>query len=585
MTYLPNSDDRNLSTSKVLEELKTENNDFEWYPTTPEIINAIAEDILKADCVFKLDSIFDIGCGDGRVLKGLQRIIKDKRDNYISDLYGIEKARNLIARWDEDITFVGGDFYNTNIAVIKSDVIFSNPPYSDFEQWATSIINNSYSTVIYLVLPSRWAKSERIKSALKKRDLFASVIYKADFFNAERKARAEVDVIRVVSNIYSYNSSNSRMKSFITKEIGDKPYSFTGFRNSDPFNVWFNESFPDFEKKVKNEPVEEEKAKNELFKKTNQIDDLVKLYQKDLTQVVKSFKLLNMLDTSVFKALSIDIETIKRTIKERIKQIKAEYWSHFIDNYEPITKRLTKKYRDKVYNNLTSKTKNIEFTRLNALIITEMVIKKADLYAEEQIKDFFFDLSSKDAIINYKSNKKIFDGGNGWRFMKPNIDTHSHYHLDYRIVQPRLFNIETHFNGSINGYSVKQVISDICVISRLVGMPVPDYINGEEYINKDITYGERNSINYFDINKNEVSELFVIKFFKNGNQHLFLNKEFALRLNLMMGKLCGWVYSAEDAYNEMGGTGESKEEFNKVYKTTKTKSLTLGVDPSYFLSA
>ena len=579
---IPNSDGRKLTTKQKIDELKSENSDFEWYPTTDEIINIIGDDILKADSLLRLDSLLDIGCGDGRVLEKLNDHVKNSSEkmNYrIDNLYGIEKARLHIAQWSDKITFVGSDFYSTNISVIESDIIFCNPPYSAFEEWAASIINNSFTSVIYLVLPSRWVNSELIKSALLKRELTAETIHQTDFSNADRQARAKVDVIRIVSDFYS--------KPLMSKTIQDSPYSFRGYRHNDPFDNWFNENFPDFIEKssgIDAREKAEKAAKSEIFNQTNKIDDLVSLYQRDLKKVVDSFLILNQLDVSVFDELKIDIRTIKKSIKEKINSLKAQYWNEFINNYEPITKRLTEKYRDKVYSNLMKKTKKIDFTSLNALIITEMVIKKADEYTAEQVKDFFFNLSSKDAIINYKSNEKVFSGGSSWRYLKPDGKNHSHYQLDYRIVQPRLFSIDTDYHGKIKGYTVQKVVNDICVIARLVGMPVPDYCNGSEFINSDIEYGSRLAVNYFDINKDEVTELFTIKFFKNGNQHLFLNKDFILRLNILMGKLCGWVNSANDAYEEMKAKNSNKQDFEKMYKSVKTDTLSLGYTAEFLIA-
>ena len=578
---IPNSDSRNLTTKQKIEELKAENSDFEWYPTTDEIINIIGDDVLKADSLYQLNSLLDIGCGDGRVLKKLKSQIKAKsKERYsIGKLYGVEKARLHIAQWSDDITFLGSDFYSTNISAIESDIIFCNPPYSSFEEWAASIIKNSFTSVVYLVLPCRWSKSDKIKAALNKRSQKAEVIHTTDFLNAERQARAKVDIVRIVSDSYK--------KTMIKNAINDKPYSFRGYNKNDPFDNWFNENFSDVIEKSEGIDTKADSKtanKSEVFDQKNTIDDLVNFYQRDLKKVVDSFLILNQLDTSVFDELKIDIATIKRSLKEKIKSLKADYWQEFINNYEPITKRLTSKYRDKIYSNLMSKTKQIDFTAMNALIITEMVIKKADEYTAEQVKDFFYNLSAEDAILNYKSNQKVFTGGGGWRYMKPDGSNHSHYQLDYRIVQHRTFSVDTDWNGNIRGYGVAQAINDICVIARLVGMPLPDYCNGAEYKNETVFHGKRLTVDYFDINNDAVTELFAIKFFKNGNQHLFLNKDFILRLNIMMGKLCGWVHNANDAYEEMKTKNSNKQDFEKMYKSVKTDTLSLGYTAEFLIA-
>ena len=114
---------------------------------------------------------------------------------------------------------------------------------------------------------------------------------------------------------------------------------------------------------------------------------------------------------------------------------------------------------------------------------------------------------------------------------------------------------------------------------------MPDYCNGSEYKNETVHHGKRLTVDYFDIDKNEVTELFAIKFFKNGNQHLFLNKDYILRLNILMGKLCGWVHSANDAYEEMKDKNTNKHDFEKMYKSVKTDSLTLGYTAEFLIAS
>lgn len=108
-------------TRKILADVIGTDSDFEWYPTTNEIINAIKDDLSSEfDCSY---SILDCGAGDGRVLKALS---KGKK-------YAIEKSKPLLNALDRSIFIVGTEFTEQTLLDKKVDVIFSNPPYSEFE--------------------------------------------------------------------------------------------------------------------------------------------------------------------------------------------------------------------------------------------------------------------------------------------------------------------------------------------------------------------------------------------------------------------------------------------------------------------
>ena len=53
----------------TLNVLKENDQDFEWYPTTDEIINCVKKHINAQ--TYRGFSILDIGAGDGRVLKSI----------------------------------------------------------------------------------------------------------------------------------------------------------------------------------------------------------------------------------------------------------------------------------------------------------------------------------------------------------------------------------------------------------------------------------------------------------------------------------------------------------------------------------
>jgi len=111
------------STLQLVKALKDNDEDFEWYPTTSQIIDVIKEDIEENNCDTHL-SVLDCGSGDGRVLNALT---KGKK-------YAIEKSRPLLNALNKSIFVVGTDFESQTLIDKKVSVVFSNPPYSAYAQ-------------------------------------------------------------------------------------------------------------------------------------------------------------------------------------------------------------------------------------------------------------------------------------------------------------------------------------------------------------------------------------------------------------------------------------------------------------------
>jgi hypothetical protein len=157
----------------LLATVKEASQDFEWYPTTKEIIACVDRDLLReydksewnhttqqSDFIHKAIDILDCGAGDGRVLHSL---------SHGGNMYAVEKSTVLIHAMHKDIFIIGTEFNNTTLIDKKVQVIFSNPPYSEFEKWATKIIKEANAEFIYLVLPKRWKDSALISNAIKLR--------------------------------------------------------------------------------------------------------------------------------------------------------------------------------------------------------------------------------------------------------------------------------------------------------------------------------------------------------------------------------------------------------------------------------
>jgi hypothetical protein len=206
-------------TTKKLRVLEAGHEDFEWYPTTPEIMEAMKKDIWaylrghksdysshwtnnenikikteypyafqegKKSETLTIGSFLDIEAGDGRVLDFLEA---DKK-------YGIEIAR---AQADDlirhGVFLIGRDFWIADLMNDSYGLIFSNPPFSRFEDWVVKILCECNFEILYLVMPVRWKNSKTITRELERYE--AAVVGEFDFSKADREARGRVNLVRV----------------------------------------------------------------------------------------------------------------------------------------------------------------------------------------------------------------------------------------------------------------------------------------------------------------------------------------------------------------------------------------------------
>jgi predicted RNA methylase len=182
------------SVPALVTQLKANGEDHEFYPTTNEIIKAVVADLKKqADIHWrnKFSSVLDIGAGHGKVLLAL-------REAGLNKLHAIEKSPLLCRELDDSILIVGTDFHQQSLLSKDVDVVFCNPPYSEFEDWTYKIIREAASHIVYLVIPVRWEQSIRITDAIRFREAKAKKLGQFTFEDSEdRNARAVVNLVRL----------------------------------------------------------------------------------------------------------------------------------------------------------------------------------------------------------------------------------------------------------------------------------------------------------------------------------------------------------------------------------------------------
>lgn len=539
-------------TTGIVSVLKDRGEDFSFYPTTTQIINIIKHNLRKNDNGEISQSILDCGAGDGRVLSALTNGKK----------YAIEKSQILVKGMAEDIFIVGCDFFENTLIDKKVDVVFSNPPYSVYKEWSIKIINESNANDIFLVIPERWKNQPDILSAIKDREATYKIIGSADFLDADRQARAKVDIIRIY---LKSKMRNSYYNNDISPEI-------------DPFRFWVEKEFPIETRGVDSCGISKEELSqriNELVPGRGLAQTLVELYNRELMTLQDNYRNISNIDSSIFKELQIDFKSIIEFLRNRIEGLKSKYWRELFSNLDSITNRLTTKSRKELLDTLIENI-SVDFNESNIYAVTLWAIKNANKYFDSQLIDVFMDLVDRANLIKYKSNQKTF-GEDKWRFREDVREGKiSHFGLDYRCV---ISCFTTFSNSDYERYdypnglhkNIHNKLNDILVVAGCLGFVCPSW---ETSFQKEWEPGKTND---FYINKMKKDILFSVKVYKNGNVHFKFNQKFLRTLNCEFGRLKGWLRSHKEASEELGIPElEAKSYFksNYILECSSVKLLT-----------
>ncbi len=642
-----------MKATTLVRNLKQVNEDYEWYPTTREIIEAMYWDLVGkkiGEETYRAGgrrySMLDIGAGNCKVLNTIREIAEEQpllsekwtnhkgQENeytysrmegerfanrvFITKYMAIEKSQILTDLMPKETLIVGTNFHENTLIDKQSDVIFCNPPYSEYEQWATRIIREGNANTIYLVIPQRWGKHKGIAQALKDRKAKVKIIGNFDFFDSEdRKARAYVSLVKVELNHKKYR--------------GDRYARRDSSVNVDPFDLWFNDTFKisaekssdDYDsirRNKKKTDEREKKIKQEMVAGNGLIPVLVELYNKELDHLVQNYKKLSGLDAEIFKELNVDVDSVLNAFKEKIKGLKNFYWDEVFSNLTEITSRLTNSSRDKLKSKLMANA-SIDFTESNIRSILIWVLKNANHYYEEQMLDLYDTFTTEEGIKLYKSNQHFVK--DDFRYNKREGKL-GKYALDYRIILHSYIDDWDIREGRISDRQYEN-IRDVSVIAKNLGFDVKDekfkfanrydkvfaygkkeniffgsseilkkgektlegkveevYMhtskpneNGERVMEKDgilYVYDEDNESDWIQYKiggvyfskENVFSEKNIfttVKPYKNGNCHFQFNQKFIKKLNLEVGRIRGWLKDPKHAAEEMDITIEEATEF------------------------
>lgn len=520
------------NTRQLLAEVINNDQDFEWYPTTDEILNTIKADIEK-EWYDAPESILDCGAGDGRALEAL--------GTPRASLYAIEKSKPLLNAMDKKIFIVGTDFEHQTLLDKKVDITFSNPPYSQYKQWVMKIIKESRSSFVYLVIPSRWSEDKDIQDVIEDRRAKTTVIGSFDFLKADRAARAKVDIVKVDLEV---SRSSSRFRHHGSR--------------TDPFQQWFDENFKikapdrevsDYAKQTVAKNDLKTQVDNEMVEGDNLIVTLEKFYQRDMTKLTNNYLKIGELDPELLNEMGINLDSVKESLKSKIGGLKNLYWNELFNNLRKITDKLTTESRKRMLDTLTKHT-HVDFTSSNAYAIVIWAIKNANSYFDNQLIDLVERMVDKANVINYVSNMRTF-GNEDWRYLNSE-NGHTNYKLDYRVVIARAGGIHTGgwYQSDVSGLEERayNFIEDIRTIATNLGFDTSEHPKASTYKWES---GKKNLFYCDDYRSEKDILLMEVKAFKNGNLHIKFNQDFMCKLNVEFGRLKGWLKTQKQASEEL----------------------------------
>lgn len=542
--------------SDVVAMLSAEGQDFEFYPTTDEIIAALVLDIQRDDGDYRrtYSSVLDVGAGNGKVLLALRERAE------LRDLHAIEKSKLLCEQMDPDILIVGTEFSEQSLLSKHVDIVFSNPPYSDFENWAVKIIRQAASSVVYLVLPIRWEKSIPIRDAIRYRDAECKAIAQFDFENAQdRRARAKVHLLRIELH---------------RDRDGD-----------DAFDRFFREQFAHLIEKFEGDKAAESRLERRTKSKfsalvvgPSYLEALVSLYNKDIATVQSNFDLVSKLDADLLREFNVSPDSILACLKTRLAGLRTEYWHELFDHLDTITNRLTSGSRRKLLEVLHRHV-HVDFTLSNAYAVIIWVIKNANGYIDSQLIESYELMVDKCNVVLYKSNQRTWVD-NHWRYNRDDADPNSHYALDYRIVTHKIGGVRVTDYSFDRGLEERAAdfLGDLLTLARNLGFKCSTVAGDLTRTGRENWVAGRAYEFYGTDRDGKDCLLYDVRAFKNRHLHLRLHKSFMLALNVEHGRLKGWLRSRTEAAEELRDP-EAAEYFNTNARLTSNNTPLLSFQP------
>ena len=516
-----------MQTNQIITNLKQQNLDFEFYPTTDEIINVIKRNLEYCG------DILDIGAGNGVTL---EKLAITNREGYVRKKFAIEKNPMLRGLINNETMIIGGDLFENTLWDKEVDAIFCNPPFSEFEEWMFKIISEANAKKIFFVIPIRWKQSEKIQSIIKLRKYDVQSLGNYDFLEGERAARCEVEVLML--SVYNICELSDYFDNELSKHFDIEKNSYN----------YYSEAKEDISQAINDKQVV----------LGDYVQAIMSLFHNEQDKINATIKSLSEIDRQLFKELNVDLSKIKDLVRNKLNSLNNRYWAEVINKLKPIANRLISSHRKSLLNEI-SETK-INFNATNIYSIVEYVIKTISNKIESQTLEVYNSLIDNANCTNYQSNINVFTNNN-FEMKNPSK-------LNYRIVINKYCAIKK--SGCYSGdypqnlsRGCHEFLSDLCVVANNLGFEINNSVS-----QNSIWFGGENKEFYAMRNGKEIL-LMTVRAYINGNMHIKFNTDFNHKLNVIKGKNEGWIHSIDDVMTEFGvSENEAAELFEDMPKLT-----------------
>lgn len=556
--------------TQTVQELKLNNQDFEFYPTTKEMLDVIKKDLLSSFITTKKKKLFkseeyetglflsrniknneikiiDIGAGNGDSLNYLAKFLNgtvfsdlfyygynDKNTvEYDNLLHGnrelpsisklaIEKSFILTQSYKKDKIHLISSDYDENFYIGNNDIIFCNPPYSNYRSWLLKTLANAMnSPLIYFIIPSNWKNDKYLQEELNlnwKNKFKFDVLDTFDFNNANRAARVQVDIVRIeaIENLDpKYDFVKSLFDTNELKQCKEKTKQI----NNEINNCLTLKNEQDFASSLVNSYNNEMKLlQNALVSLSHvPIDNLSLLLNLDYAEIQKRYQIL-------------------------INTLNSKYWDIIVNKTSSVKKKLIKEYSDKIMNQITDT--NMEFTLSNIYMVISKLLYTINDNMNKQVLTVYNDLIKNSPTEKYKSNYNFFVN------QKTEIkDTRCK--LTQRVILEMGFfskAIEVDYNGKPKNKLTENTsnrILDLIIVIESLGYKT-DFDPKTLYCERGVTY----KVEGVQLVTNKDINLFEFKVFLNGNIHIKMNETILQKLNIIKGLLEGWIVNTNEIMEE-----------------------------------
>lgn len=553
-----------MQTQLRLNALSQTAEDYEWYPTTPEILAAVGKALAphqqRNRWHFNASNVsaLDIGAGDGRVLEFLSSELGSIKT------FAIEKSQTHRSMLPPSVYIMGVDFWKTSLLDKKVDLIFSNPPYSEYEKWSEKILSEVDSgTLIFLVVPERWRKSKRLADVIEERSL---TVESRGFFSfaesPDRTARGRVELIEIS---YRYRTSSGRI---------------------DPFQAFFDATFSYPEPPRDDSETLDDPESEKLVGGQNLIERLANIHDARLDRLKSSIEGICNLPYDMLQEFGLTREHLISSLKDKIAANRRLCWNQLIDGISAINTRLTQRSREAISQRMQAAT-GIDYNAENGYAVVQWVIANANQYFDRQLCETYESLLSLANVENYKSNDRVFRRDSFYysrcRENRNGCATHVRLKVGHRIVTERSGGLSrsgwSRHTGLTSGAA--NLIGDLLTVANNLGF------NCDQQHPKEYEWDDSGAREYTTTHKGEKCVLLRVRAFQNGNMHFQFLPQFIHALNIEHGRLEGWVNSPEEARSEMpleDFPEELRKELDEMFVSSFNSSLTLPQNPVSLLA-